>query len=175
MEYYTQLLGMWKELYSLSPLDVDRSEKVKWFENLCSYQFFTGLDDALVSIRTQIVNMNPLPNIDSVYAMVVQRNPTDRSPHIMMTLLWASSLIMTARPQIVSPLLLSLSMTQLHLDDLGAPTTIESGILKIIATPNLASLPYYVTIVEANQGMTLSGLQRPLLLDSSSRLQLVGS
>lgn len=69
MSYYTRLLGMWEELYLLSPLDADSSEKVMW---LRTYQFLMGLDDSFNQIYNQIINIKPLPSLDSAYAMIVQ-------------------------------------------------------------------------------------------------------
>ncbi|KAK3037429.1 hypothetical protein RJ639_031923 [Escallonia herrerae] len=37
-----------------------------------TYQFLMGLDDKYATLRTQIINMDPFPNIDRVYAMVMQ-------------------------------------------------------------------------------------------------------
>ncbi|KAK3034689.1 hypothetical protein RJ639_032450 [Escallonia herrerae] len=37
-----------------------------------TYQFLMGLDDKYATLRTQIKNMDPFPNIDKVYAMVMQ-------------------------------------------------------------------------------------------------------
>ncbi|KAK3036901.1 hypothetical protein RJ639_031519 [Escallonia herrerae] len=37
-----------------------------------TYQFLMGLDDKYVTLRTQIINMDLFPNIDRVYAMVMQ-------------------------------------------------------------------------------------------------------
>ncbi|KAK2999604.1 hypothetical protein RJ639_023297 [Escallonia herrerae] len=40
--------------------------------DLQTYQFLMGLDDKYATLRTQIINMDPFPNIDRVYAMVMQ-------------------------------------------------------------------------------------------------------
>ncbi|KAK2981798.1 hypothetical protein RJ640_010315 [Escallonia rubra] len=37
-----------------------------------TYQFLMGLDDKYATLRTHIINMDPFPNIDRVYAMVMQ-------------------------------------------------------------------------------------------------------
>ncbi|KAK2999395.1 hypothetical protein RJ639_022658 [Escallonia herrerae] len=37
-----------------------------------TYQFLMGLDDKYATLHTQIINMDPFPNIDRVYAMVMQ-------------------------------------------------------------------------------------------------------
>ncbi|KAK3034880.1 hypothetical protein RJ639_033243 [Escallonia herrerae] len=40
--------------------------------DLQTYQFLMGLDDKYATLHTQIINMDPFPNIDRVYAMVMQ-------------------------------------------------------------------------------------------------------
>ncbi|KAK3006006.1 hypothetical protein RJ639_016021 [Escallonia herrerae] len=74
--YYTKLLGMWDELLTLSPLEScgcpKGTEKINWYQDLQTYQFLMGLDDKYATLRTQIINMDPFPNIDRVYAMVMQ-------------------------------------------------------------------------------------------------------
>lgn len=65
---YTKLLGMWEDLSNISPLEscnCDRGSKViTWFDNLKTYQFFMGLDESYDTIRTQIINKEPLPDLD---------------------------------------------------------------------------------------------------------------
>ncbi|KAK3001034.1 hypothetical protein RJ639_021814 [Escallonia herrerae] len=74
--YYMKLLGMWDELLTLSPLEScgcpKGTEKMNWYQDLQTYQFLMGLDDKYTTLRTQIINMDPFPNIDRVYAMVMQ-------------------------------------------------------------------------------------------------------
>ncbi|KAK3003162.1 hypothetical protein RJ639_018928 [Escallonia herrerae] len=76
MTYYTKLLGMWDEMLTLSPLESCRcpkgTEKMNWNQDLQTYQFLMGLDDKYATLRTQIINMDQFPNIDRVYAMVMQ-------------------------------------------------------------------------------------------------------
>ncbi|KAK3004635.1 hypothetical protein RJ639_019122 [Escallonia herrerae] len=76
MTYYTKLLGMWDELLTLSPLEScgcpKGTEKMNLYQDLQTYQFLMGLDDKYATLRTQIINMDPFPNIDRVYAMVMQ-------------------------------------------------------------------------------------------------------
>ncbi|KAK2997165.1 hypothetical protein RJ639_026201 [Escallonia herrerae] len=38
-----------------------------------TYQFLMGLDDKYATLHTQIINMDPFPNIDRVHAMVMQK------------------------------------------------------------------------------------------------------
>ncbi|KAK3019238.1 hypothetical protein RJ639_004682 [Escallonia herrerae] len=45
---------------------------MNWYQDLQTYQFLMGLDDKYATLRTQIINMDPFPNIDRVYAMVMQ-------------------------------------------------------------------------------------------------------
>ncbi|KAK3035256.1 hypothetical protein RJ639_033890 [Escallonia herrerae] len=74
--YYTKLLGMWDELLTLSHLEScgcpKGTEKMNWYQDLQTYQFLMGLDDKYATLRIQIINMDPFPNIDRVYAMVMQ-------------------------------------------------------------------------------------------------------
>ncbi|KAK3037778.1 hypothetical protein RJ639_030697 [Escallonia herrerae] len=74
--YYTKLLGMWDELLTLSPLEScgcpKGTGKMNWYQDLQTYQFLMGLDDKYATLHTQIINMDPFPNIDRVYAMVMQ-------------------------------------------------------------------------------------------------------
>lgn len=76
MSYYTQFLGMWEELATLSPLENCSCENgspiLAWFNNLKVYQFLMGLDESYNTLRTQIINMEPLPDLDRVYSMVTQ-------------------------------------------------------------------------------------------------------
>lgn len=74
MSYYTNFLGMWEDLDNLSPLHScscpNGSPIFTWFNNLKVYQFLMGLDESYNTLRTQIINMDPLPDIDRVYSMV---------------------------------------------------------------------------------------------------------
>ncbi|KAK3020813.1 hypothetical protein RJ639_047685 [Escallonia herrerae] len=76
MTYYTKLLGMWDELLTLLPLEScgcpKGTEKMNWYQDLQTYQFLMGLDDKYATLHTQIINMDLFPNIDRVYAMVMQ-------------------------------------------------------------------------------------------------------
>ncbi|KAK3021624.1 hypothetical protein RJ639_045257 [Escallonia herrerae] len=76
MTYYTKLLWMWDELLTFSPLEScgcpKGIKKINWYQYLQTYQFLMGLDDKYATLRTQIINMDLFPNIDRVYAMVMQ-------------------------------------------------------------------------------------------------------
>ncbi|KAJ8618561.1 hypothetical protein MRB53_014747 [Persea americana] len=93
MSYYTQFLGMWEDLSNISPLETctcdSGSSIATWFRNLQTYQFLMGLDDSYSVLRTQIINIEPLPDLDRVYAMVSQEEshrsalqPRDNSPAV---------------------------------------------------------------------------------------------
>lgn len=45
---------------------------MNWYQDLQTYGFLMGLDDTYSTLRTNILNMNPFPDIDRTYAMVVQ-------------------------------------------------------------------------------------------------------
>jgi len=76
MLYYTKVLMMWDDLLSLSPFQscgCKQSDlQFPWYENLHTYQFLMALDEKYGILLTQIINMEPLPNVDWAYAMVVQ-------------------------------------------------------------------------------------------------------
>lgn len=42
-----------------------------WFDKLKTYQFLMGLDDSYHTLCTQLINMNLLLVIDTVYSMAV--------------------------------------------------------------------------------------------------------
>ncbi|KAK2966757.1 hypothetical protein RJ640_003070 [Escallonia rubra] len=61
----------------ITKLDTKSEDFLAWdIVNSTSYlqtnQFLMGLDDKYATLRTQIINMDPFPNIDRVYAMVMQ-------------------------------------------------------------------------------------------------------
>lgn len=76
MVYYNKLLGLWDQLLMLAPLDpcgcTKGTETLNWYKHLQTYQFLTRLDDNYSNLCTNILNMNLFPDIDRVYAMVVQ-------------------------------------------------------------------------------------------------------
>ncbi|KAJ4808040.1 Retroelement pol polyprotein-like [Rhynchospora pubera] len=80
--YYTRLKGMWDELSSYTPVPTCTCggctcnvtaifSKEKEEEKI--HQFLMGLDDSIFgTVRSNILSMDPLPNLSKVYSMVVQ-------------------------------------------------------------------------------------------------------
>ncbi|XP_061341349.1 uncharacterized protein LOC133287703 [Gastrolobium bilobum] len=81
INYYTKLRSIWDELESSHAFDscatCDTCSFTKLvvveLENDRIYQFIIGLDHAVYgTLTTQILNSNPLPTINRVFAMVIQ-------------------------------------------------------------------------------------------------------
>ncbi|XP_078171460.1 uncharacterized protein LOC144565545 [Carex rostrata] len=80
--YYTRLKSMWDELSSYSRVPVCKcggckcnvtTELFKQREDEKVHQFLMGLDDSVFgTVRTNILSMDPLPNLSKIYSMVVQ-------------------------------------------------------------------------------------------------------
>ncbi|KAJ4790588.1 Retroelement pol polyprotein-like [Rhynchospora pubera] len=81
LEYYTRLKTMWDELSSYVGIPTcmcgvctcnltAKFAQEKEEERI--HQFFMGLDEVFGSIRTNILSMTPLPNLNRVYSMVIQ-------------------------------------------------------------------------------------------------------
>ncbi|XP_020254024.1 uncharacterized protein LOC109831094 [Asparagus officinalis] len=77
MTYYTRLRSMWDELCRYSRVSSCTCEVVHDFlhehEEEKLHQFLMGLDDAIFGIvRSQILNMEPLPLVNKAYAMIAK-------------------------------------------------------------------------------------------------------
>ena len=80
--YYTRLKAMWDELSSYSRVPVCHcggctcnvtTEFIKEREEEKIHQFLMGLDDSVFgAVRTNILSMDPLPNLSKVYSVAVQ-------------------------------------------------------------------------------------------------------
>ncbi|KAJ3684390.1 hypothetical protein LUZ61_013554 [Rhynchospora tenuis] len=80
--YYTRLKGMWDELSSYIKVPTCTckgctcnvtAEFLKEKEEEKVHQFLMGLEDTIFgTVRTNILGMDPLPNLSRVYSMVVQ-------------------------------------------------------------------------------------------------------
>ncbi|KAK3017640.1 hypothetical protein RJ639_003232 [Escallonia herrerae] len=92
MTYYTKLLGLWDELLTLSPLELcgcpKGTEKMNWYQDLQTYQLLMGLDDKYATLHTQIINMDPFPNIDRVYAIMQEESHRDITDRLLTAVNW---------------------------------------------------------------------------------------
>ncbi|XP_020265950.1 uncharacterized protein LOC109841405 [Asparagus officinalis] len=75
MAYYTQLKSMWDELYNYSKVPNctcgAAHDFLREHEEEKLHQFLMGLDDAIFgTVRSQILNMEPLPPLNKAYAMI---------------------------------------------------------------------------------------------------------
>lgn len=77
MTYYTQLKGMWDELSSYSKIPActwgAAQEFIKEREEEKLWYILMGLDDVVFgTMRTQIINMEPLPSLSRAYATITR-------------------------------------------------------------------------------------------------------
>jgi Retrotransposon gag protein len=80
--YFTRLKSMWDELSNYSRIPVCKCggctcnvsiELVKEREDEKTHQFLMGLDDSIFgTVRSNMLSMDSLPNLNKVYSMVVQ-------------------------------------------------------------------------------------------------------
>ncbi|XP_071740276.1 uncharacterized protein [Rutidosis leptorrhynchoides] len=77
--YYTKLRSLWDEIDSILPIPkcsckgctCDIGKKTSGLkENERIYEFLMGLDDQFSVIKTQILAMNPVPNLGNVYHLI---------------------------------------------------------------------------------------------------------
>jgi len=81
-EYYTRMKGIWEELSAMSDLPqftVVTDEATNFMKALSKqneeqrlFQFLNGLDETYSSQRSQILLMNPLPSVETVYSIIQQ-------------------------------------------------------------------------------------------------------
>ncbi|GAU46710.1 hypothetical protein TSUD_287990 [Trifolium subterraneum] len=79
--YYTKMKKLWQELDNFRPIpDSSCSETCKALEKMRAYRdsdqvirFLKGLNDQYAAVRSQIMLMDPLPNISKVYSLLVQQ------------------------------------------------------------------------------------------------------
>lgn len=75
-QYYTKLKKLWDELMSLTPVPECSYGAAKVISEALDsnrlIQFLMGLNDAYDSIRGQILLMEPLPNANKAYSMVLR-------------------------------------------------------------------------------------------------------
>ncbi|GJR61690.1 putative transcription factor interactor and regulator CCHC(Zn) family protein [Tanacetum coccineum] len=73
-EYYHNLNSMWKQFDAMLSLPVCTCDVAKHFEKhnqlIKLMQFLTGLDDAYLSIRSNILTRDPLPSVKTTFIVV---------------------------------------------------------------------------------------------------------
>ncbi|XP_059309501.1 uncharacterized protein LOC132060493 [Lycium ferocissimum] len=74
--YYSRLKDLWDEHYSIAPIPSCNCEEskdfIEYMERQKLFQFLMGLNDGYAHARSQILMMNPEPNVNQAYAMIVQ-------------------------------------------------------------------------------------------------------
>ncbi|MCH90903.1 flavonol sulfotransferase-like protein [Trifolium medium] len=79
--YYTKMKKLWQELHNFRPIPESSClENCKAIEKMREYKdsdqvirFLKGLNDQYSAVRSQIMLMEPLPNIGKVYSLLVQQ------------------------------------------------------------------------------------------------------
>ncbi|GAU10281.1 hypothetical protein TSUD_420360, partial [Trifolium subterraneum] len=79
--YYTKMKKLWQELDNFRPIPASScSETCQALEKMRAYRdsdqvirFLKGLNDQYAAVRSQIMLMDPLPNISKVYSLLVQQ------------------------------------------------------------------------------------------------------
>ena len=81
-EYYTHLKMLWDEFHNLRPLPKCRCKPQcscnvmriykSYQDGDCVIRFLKGLNDSYSTVRSQIMLMDPLPDIKKVFSMVAQ-------------------------------------------------------------------------------------------------------
>jgi hypothetical protein len=79
--YYTKMKKLWQELDNFRPLPIAScSDACKVLDKMRAYRdsdqvirFLKGLNDQYAAVRSQIMLMDPLPNIGKVYSLLVQQ------------------------------------------------------------------------------------------------------
>lgn len=80
-EFFTQLRTLWNELAMLKPAPVVSADcscggvnMMRYYDNVEQViRFLRGLSDVFAHVRSQILLMNPIPDINQVFALVVQQ------------------------------------------------------------------------------------------------------
>ena len=82
VEFYSKLIGMWSELENYAKVPQCTCGKceckigsriTKMAQDKKTHQFLMGLnDEAFSTIRSQILALDPLPNLDVIFNMVTQ-------------------------------------------------------------------------------------------------------
>lgn len=81
MEFFTQLRMLWNELSMLRPnsiVQLDYScggvNMMRYYKNVNQViHFVKGLNDVFAHVRSQILLLRPLPDINQVFALFVQQ------------------------------------------------------------------------------------------------------
>ncbi|KAI4332156.1 hypothetical protein L6164_017086 [Bauhinia variegata] len=75
--FYTKLKGLWDEndaLCSFPPCTCEAAREVKTLiETQKTMKFLMGLNESFAQTRSTIIGMDPLPNLNKAYAMVLRQ------------------------------------------------------------------------------------------------------
>ncbi|KAK6146761.1 hypothetical protein DH2020_020630 [Rehmannia glutinosa] len=86
VEYFTKLKRLWDELACLMPLPICESETRRLIGerdmNRRLMQFLMGLHESYDQVRSQLLLMDPLPDVDKAYSMVL-RVEKQRNVHLI--------------------------------------------------------------------------------------------
>ncbi|KAK6150364.1 hypothetical protein DH2020_015296 [Rehmannia glutinosa] len=86
VEYFTKLKKLWDELACLMPLPICKNETrrliVEREMNRRLMQFLMGLQESYDQVRSQLLLMDPLPDVDKAYSMVL-RVEKQRNIHLI--------------------------------------------------------------------------------------------
>ncbi|XP_016485413.1 uncharacterized protein LOC107805838 [Nicotiana tabacum] len=88
--YFIKLKQLWDELTSLSASSDDRcicGRNIRSEEKQKVYQFFMGLNDTYVQVRSNILMIMPLPSIDTVYSILLS---DEKQRHVSATSYFSS-------------------------------------------------------------------------------------
>ncbi|XP_060190846.1 uncharacterized protein LOC132620168 [Lycium barbarum] len=73
--YFSKLKSLWVEFESMVPAPGCNCSKLKAFvehlQKMKLFQFLMGLNDAYSQARSQILMMNPMPNVNQAYSLVI--------------------------------------------------------------------------------------------------------
>ncbi|XP_068498583.1 uncharacterized protein [Phaseolus vulgaris] len=91
MEYYTESKILWEELDSLRPIPVCTCSKkcscklstviLEWRESEIVMCFLKDLGEAYNNVKTQILLLEPLPNINRVFSLILQQERQEKQFH----------------------------------------------------------------------------------------------
>lgn len=81
IEFFTQLLTLWNELDVLRPVPIvelnfpyEGVKPLRYYENVDHVvRFLRVLNDSLTKVRSQVMLLNPMPNITQVFSMIIQQ------------------------------------------------------------------------------------------------------
>jgi hypothetical protein len=100
--YFSALQGLWQELDHFHPIPsctcaiachCDLIPTVRTYrERKCIIRFLKGLNEQYSTIRSQVMLLDPLPNVQKVYSMLLQQERQSSSSSADIQILQSSSL-----------------------------------------------------------------------------------